>query len=69
LSTSDRAAEPAAETYVEAKTQAVQLFELTFLTALMRRADGNISRAARMASMDRVNLMKLLRKHKLSKKT
>jgi transcriptional regulator with GAF, ATPase, and Fis domain len=54
--------------FVQAKTAAVDAFERQFLTALMLRAGGNQSEAARVADMDRVYLGKLLRKHGLHAK-
>jgi DNA-binding NtrC family response regulator len=54
---------PAHKSYADAKTEAVNAFEHEFLTDLVARANGNTSEAARLASMDRVYLSKLLRKH------
>jgi transcriptional regulator with GAF, ATPase, and Fis domain len=54
-----------APSFREAKARANDAFELAFLTELMKRADGNVSEAARQGAMDRVHLSKLLRKHGL----
>ena len=49
--------------YRENKEQWENEFEKRYLTWLMQRAQGNISRAAREADMDRKYLHKLLKKH------
>jgi DNA-binding NtrC family response regulator len=72
LSGLDRA-EPAVassgESYRAARARALGVFERQFLWPLMVEARGNVSLAARLASMDRVNLIKLLRKHGLVPRT
>jgi DNA-binding NtrC family response regulator len=51
--------------FVIAKQRAVSRFERTYLEALLKRAGGNISRAAREADLARHHLRELLRKHGL----
>jgi DNA-binding NtrC family response regulator len=51
--------------YGDARSRALQAFEASYLAALMRRANGNISQAARFAGMDRSHLSQLLRRHGL----
>ncbi|MDB4967315.1 MAG: sigma54 specific transcriptional regulator, Fis family [Myxococcales bacterium] len=51
------------KSYRENKEQWENEFEKRYLTWLMERAQGNISRAAREADMDRKYLHKLLKKH------
>lgn len=51
--------------YHEAKQTAVDSFEKEYLMRLMARANGNLSRAAALAGVERQNLRSLLRKHSL----
>ena len=55
----------ATRSYRDAKTAAVDAFERRFVAALLERARGNVSEAARLAAMDRPHLIKLIRKHGL----
>ena len=51
--------------YKDARAQIVGDFERSYLTRLMREADGNVSKAARVARMDRSHLIDLLHRHGL----
>jgi two-component system response regulator GlrR len=51
--------------FVTAKARAVEHFERSYLLVLMERADGNVSRAARLAGKERRTLGKLLKKHRI----
>ncbi len=62
LSGVDQSPDPS---YADAREAALSTFERGFFTALLDRAKGNVSEAARLAQMDRVYLTKLLRKHGL----
>jgi DNA-binding NtrC family response regulator len=65
---SDAASLPAAvfaESYHAAKDHVVSAFEREYLTRLMRRAGGNMSKAARLANVDRTTLYRLLERHHL----
>jgi DNA-binding NtrC family response regulator len=55
----------AATPFSVAKQRAVDRFERAYLEALMRRAQGNLSRASREADLARHHLRELLRKHDL----
>jgi len=52
-------------TYKEARATLLGRFEARYLEALLERAEGNVSKASRMAKMDRGHLTDLLRRHGL----
>ena len=49
--------------FAAAKRHAIEHFERDYLIALMRRADGNVSRAALLSGTERRQLGKLLKRH------
>ena len=49
--------------YHVAKEQVLAKFEKDYVTRLVARASGNMSRAARLASVDRTTLYRLLERH------
>jgi DNA-binding NtrC family response regulator len=51
--------------FKEAKDVVIASFERSYLTALLQWADGNVSRAARKANLDRMYLHRLLQRHGL----
>ena len=51
------------EQYHVAKDRLVAVFEKEYLSRLVVRAGGNLSRAARLASIDRTTLYRLMDKH------
>lgn len=62
--TSRLAAEPdvlSSLPYAQAKQSAMHAFETRYLGALMRKTEGNLSEAARLAGMDRSNFRRLLK--------
>ncbi len=61
--TSGLAAMPTSDAYHVAKEQILATFEKTYVTRLVARASGNMSRAARLASVDRTTLYRLLERH------
>ena len=60
--------EPSGLPFKEAKSQLVDQFEKAYLVKLLERNDGNISRAAREAQIERAYLQRLVRKHELNGK-
>ena len=54
---------PSSDAYHVAKEQVLASFEKTYVTRLVARASGNMSRAARLASVDRTTLYRLLERH------
>ncbi len=57
------------EPYHEARERILAEFERRYLTALVNRAAGNMSRAARMAGVDRTTLYRLMEKQGLQRET
>ena len=53
------------EAYYTARERLITEFERTYLTRLVGRAAGNMSKAARLASIDRTTLYRLLERHRL----
>jgi DNA-binding NtrC family response regulator len=51
--------------YHASKEQVLAAFEKKYVTRLVARASGNMSRAARLASVDRTTLYRLLERHGL----
>ena len=62
------AGEPRETTFREAKAQAVAQFERQYLSALLARAGGNISLAARLAGKERSRLCKMIKKYGLQRR-
>jgi DNA-binding NtrC family response regulator len=54
---------PTSDAYHVAKEQVLASFEKSYVTRLVARASGNMSRAARLASVDRTTLYRLLERH------
>ena len=51
------------EPYHPAKDRLIAQFEQEYLTRLVSRAGGNMSKAARLANIDRTTLYRLMEKH------
>jgi transcriptional regulator with PAS, ATPase and Fis domain len=56
------------EPYYAARDRLVAEFELRYLTQLVTRTGGNMSRAARTAAVDRTTLYRLMERHGLHRK-
>jgi transcriptional regulator with PAS, ATPase and Fis domain len=57
------------EPYHDARDRILAEFEQSYLTNLVHRAAGNMSKAARMAGVDRTTLYRLMEKHGLQRET
>jgi DNA-binding NtrC family response regulator len=57
------------EPYHSARDRILADFERRYLTALVNRAAGNMSKAARIAGVDRTTLYRLMEKHGLQRET
>jgi DNA-binding NtrC family response regulator len=57
------------DAYHLAKEQVLAKFEKDYVTRLVARASGNMSRAARLASVDRTTLYRLLERHGFRRET
>jgi DNA-binding NtrC family response regulator len=53
------------EPYHVAKDRIIAQFEKDYLTRLITRAGGNMSKAARLAKVDRTTLYRLMEKHSI----
>lgn len=51
--------------YKEARSQMIEAFEREYVRGLLSKHDGNISKAARVAGIDRVYLHRLIKKYEL----
>jgi DNA-binding NtrC family response regulator len=56
-------------TYHEAKEQLVEAFEARYLEDLLERCDGNLSKAARDAGVDRKTIARMLKRHGIHVRT
>ncbi len=54
------------EGFRQAKERLINTWERTYVAQLLRRAGGNISRAARQGGLDRVYLHRLIKKHNIA---
>jgi DNA-binding NtrC family response regulator len=61
--------DPGEESYHGVREKVLMQFELGYLTWLVGRAGGNMSKAARIAGVDRTTLYRLMEKHGLQRDT
>jgi DNA-binding NtrC family response regulator len=54
--------------FSKAKKSVIESFEKNYVEEALRRAGGNVSEAARQASLDRSNFRRILKKHKIAAK-
>jgi DNA-binding NtrC family response regulator len=57
--------DPAVLSFREARTQALDAFEQSYAKAMLRKHDGNITRAAREAGKDRRAFGRLVKRHNI----
>lgn len=55
------------ESYHSARERVIAQFEKSYLTELVKAADGNMSKAARLAGVDRTTLYRLMERHGLQR--
>ncbi len=55
--------------FKDAKDRIIEAFERQYLRDLLARFDGNVSRAARAADMDRKSITRLMKKHGITRPT
>ncbi len=62
-------AQPRADirTYAEARRDALSAFERDYVEAVLACSGGNVSKAARIANIDRVYLHRLMRRHEMQR--
>ena len=51
--------------YSEVRRRLLDAFEQNYVSALLERHDGNVSKAAETAQVDRVHLHRIIRRHRL----